>query len=120
MPGQLQSIPFKSLCIALAWIRKGHLDLTEKTTGQTQNTLNTHNNPHRLPTNREAAESAKNLSPANDLLGTTTGASKVKGVLSDSKDYRSTFILALDVLIASNTKSVIKKTCGHNGIPPWL
>jgi len=65
---------------------------------------------------RHRSEPPPNLPPTNHSPGAASGTSHFFRVLAYGEKHRSIFIVSADILVASDTESVIQKTCGHDSL----
>jgi len=106
-PGQFQSITFKGFSVASTGVGKPYVDLSDQSANQAVNSLNGKQNPNRLQPYRYRSETTPNLPPTDHSPGTASGSSHFFRVLAYVEKHRSIFILGADILISSDTESVI-------------
>ena len=114
-PTQVQDISLELPSIASALISEAQFDLTQAVTYPTKHSLNGQYDFHRFGTDGYAIEPAVHGSFADDLSGTARRACKVLFSFDDTKCHFAALIAAIDVLVATDTESVIQETGGYEG-----
>jgi hypothetical protein len=119
MTGQIQGIALKGFRIAASMVCKIYFDLPENPARETENSLDCESYPDRFVPYGTGTEDAIYLSSSNNLLRATLGATQLCRVMANSEDDSPPFVLSVNILVSTDTETMIKKkTCGHAWNPP--
>jgi hypothetical protein len=120
MPAQLQSVAFKLPGVASAWSGKPDLDLSDYIAGQAKYPLNRQYNLDRFGADGNTGKHTIDSAFTSNGSGPALRATKICFRLINSKNHFTAFVSGSNILIATDTKSMVQKTGGHDGFPPLM
>jgi hypothetical protein len=120
MPAQLQGIALKLPAISAPWVCKLNLELTQEPAGKAKYPLDGDDDVDRLGTDGNAAEFSFNSALSDHMTGSAATTAPQFFSFENPKGYFPMRIDGVEILVATNTESMIQETGGHDGFPPLM
>jgi hypothetical protein len=96
------------------------MDLPDQIAGQTPDPLDGQSDPNRLKADGQATKPALNRPFADHMPGSANRTPQMLCLLTDGKNHFAALIAATNIFVAMNTKTMVQKTGGHDGLPSAL
>jgi hypothetical protein len=107
VPAQIQSVALELTRVASLGISEFDCDLPQCITHQTQHPLDGQNDTNRLGADGDTGKRPLNGAFADNLACSASWTAKVRFPLMNLKDHFTILVLGADILIATDTESVI-------------
>jgi hypothetical protein len=120
VPTQIQSVALELAGVASLGISEFDCDLPQRIAHQAKHALDGQNDTNRLGTDRDTGKRPLNSAFTDNLEGAASWTEKVCFPLTNLKDHFTVMVLGADILIATDTESVIQEAGGHEGFLPSL
>jgi len=76
--------------------------------------------PYRLGADRDRSKATEDLALADQISGPAGRTPKPREIFTDSEDHFAPLIEGMLISVAPYPESMVQKTGGHDGVPPWL
>jgi len=118
-PAQFKDVAFKGPREALSRIGETDLDLPHQPAGQAPDARHGKFDPYALAADGNRAKPAQLAAPADHPSVPASRTAQAMAFLADRENHGAFFITGVHVTVATDTESMIKKACGHDGSPFW-